>query len=82
MKASKLENNQYSVLSAEYSTGKILTTDFIRYNGYGEEFHILDTYDLALDFIYAMLSEQSNLEFIVYDSNGEYIMTIDSNGRR
>ena len=82
MKTPILENNQHSVLSAEFSTGIVLTTDFEKYIGNGEVFHIFQTYELALEFVDKKLSENSNLEFNIHDSKGEYLMTKDLNGKR
>lgn len=79
MKAPILENNQHSVLSVEFSTGIVLTTDFKRHIGYGEVFHIFQSYELAVEFVDNKLSEKSNLEFNIYNSKGEYLITKDPN---
>ena len=82
MKAPILEYNQHSVLSAEFNTGIVLTTDFKRHIGNGKVFHIFQTYDLAIEFIDKKLTESDNYEFNVYDSKGKYLLTKDINGKR
>jgi hypothetical protein len=82
MKAPILENNQYSVLLAAFDTGIVLTTDFKRYDGNGEVFHVFKTYALAKEFIAKKLNENDNYEFNIYDSQGKYLSTIDKNGNR
>ena len=51
MKAPILKSGQYSVLSAELNTGIILNTNFKRYVGGEDVFHIFETYDLVIEFI-------------------------------
>ena len=82
MKAPVLEYNQHSVLSSEFNTGIVLTTDFKRHIGNGEVFHIFQTYDLAIEFIDKKLTESDNYEFNVYNSKGKYLLTKDINGKR
>lgn len=74
-----LENNQYSFLSAGYSTGIVLTTNFKRFIGSDKKFHIFSNYEQALEFIDNKISENSNLEFSIYNSKREYLYTKDKN---
>ena len=82
MKAPILKSGQYSVLSAELNTGIILNTNFKRYVGGEDVFHIFETYDLVIEFIEKKLNEISSYEFNIYNSKGEFLVTKDKNGKR
>jgi hypothetical protein len=77
-----LKNEQHSVLSAEFNTGIVLNTNFNKYIGNEDVFHIFETYDLAIEFIEKKLTESSNYEFNIYNCIGEYLLTRDKNGKR
>ena len=79
MNAPILKENEYSVLLAELSTGIVLTTNFQRYIGTGEVFHVFQSYDLAITFINTKLIENSNYEFSIYINKGVYLSTKRTN---
>ncbi len=81
MEAPILEREQYSILLAELSTGIVLNTNFNRYIGNEDVFHIFETYDLAITFIEKKLTEGSDYEFNIYNSKGEYLLARDGNGK-
>ncbi len=69
-----LSSNQYSVLMADVATGHILTTNGnVCLNGEGEVFTIFDDLEAARLFITLKQSENDTWEFVIQNSNNEFV---------
>jgi hypothetical protein len=77
MDAPALLNNQFSVLVVENLTGIVLKTDFEQYTGEGELYHVFNNEKVALKFINENLLKFKSFDFSIYNSNGEYLYTIN-----
>ena len=78
----KLDPGFYSVLSNEYSTGKVLTIEGIRYTGEGQLFWEFFSLPSAQEFISKMIESNPEVEYNLYDSNGHFQYVQNINGKR
>lgn len=78
----KLKLGQVSIIRADINTGHVLKTNNELYLGQGDTFEIFDSLDLAESFIKERLTEKSDIEYVVYDSNAHPIMIWDRKEKR
>lgn len=78
----KLKKGQVSVMTVETNTGHVLQTNRQLYTGTGEVFSIFESLSNAENYVQKELSDNSELEFVIYDWNGKCIMTENRFGKK
>ena len=78
----KLKIGQVSIIRADRNTGHILTTNNELYIGQGDTIEIVDSLELAESFIKDRLTERSDIEYVLYDSNADPIVFWDVKEKR
>jgi hypothetical protein len=76
MNIPKLEPGFYSVMFDEVRTGKILTTNGVRYSGEGEYFLTFDSLEKAERFGCAHVEKLPEQECLIYDSEAKFLKLV------
>ena len=75
--APTLNKGEYSVIKVDVNTGHILQTNGDLYTGKGEVFKLFIGLIDAEDFIDKEITCCNNLEFVIYDCNGQSVKLIN-----
>lgn len=70
----KLKSGQVSLLRCDINTGHVLQTNGELYMQQGDIFQKFDTLDAAEKFISTSLYDNHDMEFVVYNHNGDQIL--------
>ena len=80
-----LEENQFAVTSAEFSTGIVLNNDgtyFISGTDLKNIFEIFDSYFHAKEFTLQKIKKNPNFECYIVNSKGDVVTLYDTYGER
>ena len=85
MNAPKLEDNNCSVIIAEYSTGHVVKSDLTLFEKGEEEnkaFQLFDNFIQAINYVTDFVQKNPKFECVIYNHLGEHLMTFDQKGER
>ncbi len=85
MKYPNLGKNQFAVGTAKLATGHVLKKDgsyFLAGDEISEIYEVFDSYEEAKKIVVDRVSEKSEIECWIIDSEGKHLFTYDRNGER
>lgn len=79
MEIPKLGKNKCSIIFAEYSTGHILNPDLSLFNNESgtNPFQVFENLEIAEFYAKDLISNNSTIECLIYDSDGKFIKVIN-----
>ena len=83
MNAPKVEENKCSILIAAYATGHVFKKDltlFLIGDNEQDVFQLFDNLNTAKEFVINFIKCRPDLEFSIYNFNGDYLTTYDIDG--
>ncbi len=85
MEIPSLNEHQFAVGKAEFSTGHVLRNDGSIYEenqSLNEMYEIFDSYEEAEEFVLDKIKNNPEVECWIVNANGDHINTFDKNGKR
>jgi len=73
--APKLKPGQVSLLRCDINTGHVLKTNGELYMQTGDTFETFDSLEAVEHFINISLSDNPDIEFVIYNHNSDYILS-------
>ncbi len=77
LQAPRLNPGQYSLLQVDINTGNVLQINGDLFIGNGETFKLFNDLSKVQEFVDSQIKKNGNLEFVIYDYNGEGILLIN-----
>lgn len=74
-KAPKLNPGQVTLLRCDVNTGHVLRTNGELYMQTGDIYQTFDSFDTAEQFISSAFADNPDIEFVVYDHEGEPVIS-------
>lgn len=85
MDTPELNENQFSVLIAEYSTGHVLKKDltfFLVNENPDEVFQVFEGFESAKEYVLNLIKIRPDCECVIMDFKGAHVASFDRNGKK